>query len=44
VDRSRDAPARLDQKPLLHDEIALEAAADLGRRSGATVEDREPSG
>jgi hypothetical protein len=30
VDRSRDAPARLDQKPLLHDEIALEAAADLG--------------
>ena len=30
VDRSRDAPARFDQKPLLHDEIALEAAADLG--------------
>ena len=30
VGRSRDAPARLDQKPLLHDEIALEAAADLG--------------
>jgi hypothetical protein len=40
VDRSRDAPARLDQKPLLHDEIALEAAADLGflDRGGALAQ------
>jgi hypothetical protein len=37
VDRSRDAPARLDQKPLLHDEIAFEAAAHFGSldRGGA---------
>jgi len=36
ANRSGDAPARLDQEPLAHHQIALEATMDLRVLKGAT--------